>query len=194
MYQAYWGSRSSRRSPPPAASQLVEHSPLHAEALARLAFLVENKSQLGLLVGPAGSGKSLVLVAVCPPGARCRRGRGAGLLRGLSQRDLLLEIATQWGQPARGAPAAGRLWRLATDRLAELRLEQVPAVLVLDDADAVSGRGAGLVRAAPQAARRELTVVAAAGDAAAGARPWLKDLAELRIELPCGPRTKPATI
>ena len=60
MYHAYWGL-----SLPPfsaaAGQALVEQSSLHAEALARLAFLVENQSRLGLLVGPSGCGKSTLL-------------------------------------------------------------------------------------------------------------------------------------
>src|SRR2546423_6188572 len=60
MYQAYWGLKHS-----PFASA-AEHrdltaSSVHAEALARLDFLRESRCTFGLLLGAAGSGKSIVL-------------------------------------------------------------------------------------------------------------------------------------
>jgi general secretion pathway protein A len=183
MYQAYWGLKELPFSPA-AGQALVEHSPLHAEALARLAFLVENRSQLGLLVGPAGSGKTLVLSQF----ARQQRAAGGGVAEltcgVLSQRDALLEMTTQWGvQPAEDA-AGGRLWRLAADRLAELRLEQVPALVVIDDAPSLAADVLDLVQRLLKLPEGQLTVVAAASDWAAGRlAPWMVELADLRIEL-----------
>jgi general secretion pathway protein A len=183
MYQTYWGLKELPFSPA-AGQALVEHSPLHAEALARLAFLVENKSQLGLLVGPAGSGKSLVLAQF----ARQQRSAGAAVAElaggAGSQREALLQITAQWGADPDDAAEGGRLWRLAADRLAELRLEQVAAVLVIDDAETAPAEVLGLVRRLLKLPDGQLTVVAAADDAAAGRlAPWLVELAELRIEL-----------
>ena len=59
MYQAHWGLQES-----PFRGDLDPKSfypsPTHEEALARLNFLVEQHHRLGLLIGPAGSGKSLL--------------------------------------------------------------------------------------------------------------------------------------
>jgi general secretion pathway protein A len=183
MYQAYWGLKESPFSPA-AGRDLVEHSPLHAEALARLAFLVENRSQLGLLVGPAGSGKSLVLSQF----ARHQRTAGAAVAlasaAGVAPRELLFEVASQWGVNPPEAAETGRLWRLASDRLAELRLEQVPAVLILDDVDAAQADALALVQRLLRIADVEITVIAAARELAASRlAAWLQDQAELRIEL-----------
>src|SRR6476661_5158920 len=61
MYQAYWGLQRNLFTSA-AARQSLATSPVHAEALARLDFLCESRCPFGLLVGPAGSGKSTVLV------------------------------------------------------------------------------------------------------------------------------------
>ncbi|MEX2176775.1 MAG: AAA family ATPase [Pirellulaceae bacterium] len=182
MYQAYWGFKQSPFSPA-AGRAVLDESPLHAEALARLAFLVEHRSQLGLLVGPSGSGKSLVL------GEFVRRQQAAGaavalvLAGGLSARDALYDVAQQWGcLPSETDD--GRLWRLATDRLAELHLEQVPAVLVVDDGDAPAADVVTIVQRLLAVPDVELTVVLAAHEQSAfrlGTR--LLERAELRIEL-----------
>jgi type II secretory pathway predicted ATPase ExeA len=182
MYQAYWGL-----SEPPfsaASAAAIEHSPQHAEALARLAFVAEHRSQLALLAGPAGSGKSLVLTHF----ARGQRAAGAAVAlasaASLPARELLWEIAAGWGaDPARGDDL-GRLWRLATDRLAELRMEQVPALLIVDDADAANVDALRLVERIVQSPAAELTVVMAARELPlVRETQWLHALAELRIEL-----------
>ena len=60
MYQAHWGLQESpfRGDLDPKS---FYQSPTHEEALARLSFLVGQHRRLGLLVGPSGSGKSLLL-------------------------------------------------------------------------------------------------------------------------------------
>jgi type II secretory pathway predicted ATPase ExeA len=183
MYQAYWGLSQSPFSAA-AGQAIVEQSPLHAEALARLAFLVEHRSQLGLLTGPAGSGKSLVLSQF----ARQQRAAGTAVAElscaGGPPRDALVEIAMHWGANPDSAADTGRLWRIATDRLAELRLEQVPAVLVIDDAHTAAADVLNLVHRLLKLPDGQLTVVAAASETAIGRLPaWLLELAELRIEL-----------
>jgi general secretion pathway protein A len=183
MYLAHWGLAQ-----PPfaiaASRRLVEQHPVCAEALARLDFLVENRSQFGLLVGPAGSGKSLVLAEF----ARRQRAAGTAIasltVAGVSAREVLLELATAWGAAPHESDDVSRLWRLATDRLAELRLEQVPAALAVDDLDGATSEVLGLVQRLVGVADVELTIVAAARDegiARLGKR--LLDKAELRMEL-----------
>lgn len=183
MYQAYWGLKHSPFAPA-ASRQLVDQSPAGAEALARLDFLVENRSRFGLLVGPTGSGKSLVL------GEFVRRQRATGAavalvsVAGLVAHDALVDLAAAWGANPSEADDAARLWRLSTSRLGELCLEQVPAVLALDDLDAATPDVLALVQRLLHVPDVVLTVVAAARDESVsrlGSR--LLDLAELRIEL-----------
>ena len=60
MYQTHWELDESpfRGALDP---QSFCQSPTHEEALARLHFLVDHHRRLGLLMGPPGSGKSLML-------------------------------------------------------------------------------------------------------------------------------------
>lgn len=183
MYQAYWGLSQSPFAPT-AIRKLVDRHPLCGEALARLDFLVANRSRLGLLVGPSGSGKSLVL------GEFAHRQRAAGAAialvgtTDLDAREVLVELTTEWG--CNPCPALGEtaLWRLAADRLAELRMEQVPAVLALDDLDDAPSDTRSLVQRLLHLPDVELTIAATAHEGQVsrlGSR--LLDLAELRIEL-----------
>ena len=183
MYLAYWGLAHLPFAAA-ASRQLIDRHPQCAEALARLDFLVEHRSRLGLLVGPAGSGKSLVL------GEFARRQQAAGTAvavvsaTGVSARDMLDEVASAWGANPHESDDTGRLWRLVTDRLAELRLEQVPAALAVDDLDSAQAEATALVLRLINVPDVELTVVAAVRDETAariGTR--LLDQAELRIEL-----------
>lgn len=183
MYQAYWGLTQSPFAPA-LCRQLAAQHPLCGEALARLDFLVDHRSRFGLLVGPSGSGKSLVL------GEFVRRKRAAGSAvalidaTGIPATEVLLELAVAWGCDPIATSDPSTLWRLATDRLAELRLEQVPAVLVIDNLDQATGDALIMVQRLLQMVDVEFTVVASACDDAVsrlGRR--LLDLAELRIEL-----------
>jgi type II secretory pathway predicted ATPase ExeA len=183
MYQAYWGLSQSPFAPA-ACRGLLEQQPLAGEALARLDFLVEHKSRFGLLVGPPGSGKSLVLAEF----ARRQRAAGAAVAfvdaTGLAAGELLGELATAWGCDPSSDLAPAGLWRLTTDRLAQLRLEQVHAVLALDDLDQAAREGQTVVQRLLHVPDVELTVVAAAADdAVPRLQPRLVDQAELRIEL-----------
>ncbi len=183
MYQAYWGLTQSPFTPA-TSRRLVDRHPQCGEALARLDYLLDNKSRLGLLVGPPGSGKSLVL------GEFARRQRAAGAAvalvnaTGLSATELLAEITAAWGSNPSAAETTATLWRAATDRLAELRLEQVPTVVALDDLDRASRETLTIVERLLQITDVECTIVAAAGEGSVsrlGAR--LLDQVELRIEL-----------
>jgi type II secretory pathway predicted ATPase ExeA len=183
MYQAYWGL-----SRPPfadeSALQLVEQHPLASEALARLEFLAGSHARFGLLVGPAGCGKSLVLAEFV------RRQRAAGQAAALvsalgnSADEALAEIALAWQVSLDGTPSRGQLWQAVTDRLGQLRLEQVPAILAIDDLDRADESLRLAVERLLRTTEYSLTVVASASEGkVARLGSGLVDLAELRIEL-----------
>src|SRR6478672_2788255 len=60
MYENYWGLQRPIFGSS-AGREALAQSPVHAEALARLEFLVQSRLPLGLLIGPTGSGKTTVL-------------------------------------------------------------------------------------------------------------------------------------
>jgi type II secretory pathway predicted ATPase ExeA len=161
MYQAYWGLKQT-----PfvclAGSGPTAPSPVHAEALARLAFLVENGGRLGLLLGAAGSGKSSLL-AQFVLGQR-KQGTASALISGTGSLpgDVLLELARQWGCNPEPSESTGQLWQRVADRLAELQLEAAPALIALDDADAASSDVHLLLLRLLSLPDMRLTIIAAA--------------------------------
>jgi type II secretory pathway predicted ATPase ExeA len=162
-------------------------NPDREEALARLDFLAENRNRLGLLLGDAGSGKSLLLDQF----AAAQRRRGAAVASanclGLSAHELLLAVALGWGELPDEGQATHQLWQRVADRLVELRYEHVAALLLLDD---VQDASPDLIAAIERLAAADdvgdpcLTIVCAAeteGSFNLGLR--LLSLATLRIEL-----------
>ncbi len=117
------------------------NSPTHEEALARLEWLVAQRQRLGLLLGPSGSGKSLVLTKLAESFAagdaqqvvvKCS-------LLGLDEQQLLLELAQQFELNPRTNLSVPELWRRVVDRLKEYTYQQLGTVLLLDDATIASG-------------------------------------------------------
>ena len=186
MHEAHWGLSESpfRAWLDP---KFYHAAPTHDEALSRLKFLVENRRRLGLLLAGRGGGKSLLLEVL----ARDLRRQACAVVRlnllGLDPRELLWHLALQLGACPLEDDETFRLWRYLSDRLVELRFDQVPTVILLDDADQASPEVLAVVTrilhvdAAPDS---RLTVVLAANrmrGARLGSR--LLDLAELRIEV-----------
>jgi len=186
MYETHWGLTRSPFSGGLDARAFYQ-SPTHEEALARLYFLVERHRRLGLLLGPGGSGKSLLLRFFRDELGR-RGAAVAGLnLSGLGHEELLPRLAEQLGLMPPAAAGTAALWRMVTDRLAEYRFEQRDTVLLFDDADEAEAPVlTQLVRLAKQdvSAESRLTVVLAGRPERLGRLgPQLLELAELRIDL-----------
>jgi type II secretory pathway predicted ATPase ExeA len=118
--------------------RLYYNSPTHDEALARLAWLVEQGKRLGLLLGPAGSGKSLLLQKLSDAQAKIQPTAENVTVRcslfGLDEQQLLLEVATQLELNPRSNLTVPELWRRVVDRLKEHAYQQVSSLLLLDDA------------------------------------------------------------
>ena len=186
MYQSHWGLRESpfRGLVDP---KFFYQSPMHEEALARLQFLVEQRRRLGLLIGPPGSGKSLLL-EVFAAQLRRRGGPVAKLsLLGVEPAEMLWLLAAGWGlslAPTQSLPA---LWRAITDRLIEYRYQRLEAVAILDDADgadaAVLQHVARLARFDPSPETPLSIVLAGRNEGMSRLDSRLLDLAELRIDL-----------
>jgi general secretion pathway protein A len=134
MYQAHWGLKESpfRGCIDPKS---FYQSPTHEEALARLHFLAEQHRRLGLLVGPAGSGKSLLLQVFA--GQLLRRGCPVAKisLLDIDPMEMLWRLASEWGLNPDPSSSAASLWRAVGDRLTECRYQRLETVVLLDDAD-----------------------------------------------------------
>jgi general secretion pathway protein A len=140
MYQNYWGLQRPLFTNS-AVRESLTSSPVHVEALARLDFLLESQAAFGLLCGASGSGKTNVLAAFAEQTRR--RGTLAVLLPGIGDEVFVIEcLATGLGIEIEGT--ANPSWRRIIDRLGELKLEGLSAVLLIDDFD----RSAAPVRTA----------------------------------------------
>ncbi|MGI8978206.1 MAG: AAA family ATPase [Pirellulaceae bacterium] len=140
-------------------------SALHEEALARLAYLAEKGSACGLLLGPGGCGKSLILSRF----AQQQRQQGAAVAAvsamGVLAAEMLTAIASSWGADVRVSDELPLVWQKMTDRLRVLSLEQIPALLIVDDLDQAWGEGAAIVdrlQAFAEGSGANLVLIAAA--------------------------------
>lgn len=144
MYLAHWGLSSEPFSGHRDPAVFVA-TPTHVEALARLHFLADHRRALGLLAGPAGSGKTLINELFG------RRLRAAGALvavvslRGLDDTELLAEVATGLGLNPDPADSPRRLWRSVAERMVACRFERRGCLLLLDDADGCYASGRRVV-------------------------------------------------
>jgi general secretion pathway protein A len=181
MFNTYWGLQRPVFTPA-AARQSLASSPVHAEALARLDFLCESRSPFGLLLGPTGSGKSIVLAEFAE-----RVARGGALVAIASaaaadESSVLVPLAIGLQIPPSGDTRL--LWQQIVDRFEEIKLEGVSAVVLIDDLDRAPAGVLLLVERLLAAGGSALTVVATARAETSrkiGSR--LLDLAALRIDL-----------
>jgi general secretion pathway protein A len=195
MYALHWGLRESpfRNCLDP---QRFYQSPTHEEALARLHFLVEQRRRLGILIGPAGSGKSLLLEVFAQQLRDGGRPVAKLNLLGIQPAEMLCLLAAQFGlnlDPC-GGPALH--WRALSDRLTEYRYQQLDTVVLLDDADqappAVLVQVARLAHYDCSPEARLTLVLAARGDHVGRLGQRLLGLSELRIDVEPWQRTDTA--
>ena len=186
MYQSYWGIKDYPFRGC-LAPEFFYQSPTHEEAIARLHFLVDQQRRLALLIGPGGSGKSLLL-DVFASQVRRSGGRVAQVsLLGLQSDELLWQLATAWGLNPRPTTSLGALWRLLTDRLIEYRYQQLTVVALLDDVDqadpATLIHVTRLARWDPSPEMRMTLVLAGRPEGIQRLDSHLLDLSELRIDV-----------
>jgi type II secretory pathway predicted ATPase ExeA len=186
MYQAHWGLQES-----PFRGHLDPKSfyasPTHEEALARLDFLVEQRHRLGLLIGPAGSGKSLLLEVFARQLRRKNRSVANLSLLDVEPTEMLALLAAQWGATAAWPQSSALLWRAISDRLTENRWQQLDTVVLLDDVDQADDRVlrhvGRLARFDPSPEMRLTIVLAGRNGVTAKLGDSLLDLVELRIDV-----------
>jgi type II secretory pathway predicted ATPase ExeA len=180
MYESYWGLQRPVFGGS-AGREALAQSPVHAEALARLEFLKDGRLPLGLLIGPAGSGKSTVLAEFA------QQARRSGALAAIvpcsgDETFVLARIAT--GLYAEAVGDSIRLWRQVVDRMEELKLEGMSAVLLFDDLDRASAAIVAHVERLLSIPDAPLTVVVSAREGTAGRLgSGLLDQTALRIDL-----------
>ncbi len=162
-------------------------SPEHEEALARLNFLVDNRRRLGLLVGPSGSGKSLLLRVFAEQLRRTAGQVAIVNLLDVEPTEFLWLLAAQLGLHPADGDSAFLLWRKINDRLSEFRYQQSTTVLLLDGGEqadlAVLQHVARLVQFDSTPEMRLTVVLAGQNKMLSRLTQSLLDLLDLRINL-----------
>jgi general secretion pathway protein A len=186
MFLSYWGLGESpfRATLDP---RFFHQGLAQDEAVARLHFLVEEHRSLGLLLGTAGSGKSMLLETFA------RRLPAHGMqwayvsVARMDLRDFLWNAGGQLGVEVSTRASRFTLTRSLTDHVIANRYQQVGTVLLLDDVDEAGAEVlAEIARLAQLNVDRDalLTIVLAGQPSHVGrigAR--LSNLVELRIDL-----------
>ena len=157
------------------------------ESLSRLHFLVENHRRLGVLTGPQGSGKSMLLEVVAKQFRQQNRQVVMQSVMGVDLDEFLWKLAADLGtNPPMHAPPRS-LWRDIDDVLAANRYQRIGTVMLFDDVEeAETDVITAIVRLAQSDASDEsrLTIICGCDEDRLhllGAR--LQDLCDLKIEL-----------
>jgi general secretion pathway protein A len=162
-------------------------TPVQEEALARLHFLVEQRRRLGLLFGPPGSGKSLLLEVLADQLRRSGRAAAKVTLAGAAPAEALWAIAAALGCNLDRQLPPQALWNTIADRLAEFRYQGADVAVLLDDADQCqSGALPYILRLAkhdPSPARRLTVILCGQPECMARLGESLLGLAGLRVDL-----------
>lgn len=186
MYHAYWGLKETPFAACPQADRFFVASPCE-EAIARFEYLLSRGHRLGLLLGPPGSGKTLLLEVLGRQARQKNHQVAIVPLLGLGPDDLLHELAIQWGlaEPHRADPRT--LWCRVTDRIVEVAYEQRSTAILLDDADQARPETLDavlrLVQFRPWFHTRLTLVMAARGDRLALLGERILESAQLRMDL-----------
>jgi type II secretory pathway predicted ATPase ExeA len=186
MYREHWGLREA---PFRACldTRFYYATPGCEEALARLHFLVDEHRRLGLCLGLAGGGKSMLLEVF----ARQLRRQGRQVvnvaLLGADLHEFLWRLAADLGGNPPLDASEFFLWRAATERLAEQQQDRFETVVLLDDGDEAEPPVLDAIARLAECDRSSdsrLTIVATAATMSIRQlTSRLLDQAELRIEL-----------
>ncbi|MBS0264092.1 MAG: AAA family ATPase [Planctomycetes bacterium] len=186
MYANYWGLDEIPFRNTVEARWFYE-SPFHEEALARLLFLVEHRRRCGLLLGPAGTGKTLLLEVL-----RRELTRSCGKLAridacGRSSRELLWEVTSELGLCPRMEDGQHRLWRRLDDHLQAARYSRASTVLLLDHVERAPAETQSMIERLGQLSSRDdagfTIILGVRGERPQNLSNGLLELADLRMEL-----------
>jgi general secretion pathway protein A len=160
----------------------------NGEVLARIEFLVESRRRLAALLGDTGVGKSLLLQTAARKLSRHGRAVAVVDVAGASAREFLWSVAAGLAASPSTEFDNARLWRQIADRISENRLQQINTVLLVDDAGQagpdVMGQVLRMLRLDNSPAARWTIVLTAEPTQAARWSPALRELVDLRIDLP----------
>ncbi|QGJ71153.1 AAA domain-containing protein [Planctomycetales bacterium 10988] len=133
MVLSHWGLTVSPFRQPEKPAWFY-HGPVQEEILARLQFLIEHRHPSGVLVGSAGSGKSLLLQVLSKRLTADGREHLNINLRGCDRHEICWQLAVGLKTQPSPNDSPYRLWRRVYDRLQQLRTLERDLLLIVDDA------------------------------------------------------------
>lgn len=183
MDLAYWGFRRWPFERSLAADRFFA-SPVHDEAMARLLFLVEECRRTGVLIGPAGTGKTYLFKLLQQRAERMGRLTVRADATGLDGHELISEIAAGFHVPCDPDATSARIWNGIQKRFAALSVIQQPVVIAIDHLDLVDFRCQQVVarlRQLADAIGGKLTIILAIRNPIIPAA--VQDIVELRMDI-----------
>jgi general secretion pathway protein A len=187
MYANYWGLKEVPFQNTLDGRWFYE-SPGHEEALARLMYLVEQHRRCGVLWGPAGTGKSLVLELLRREAVRAGAEVALVDLLAASGREMLWEVLAALGLSPAVNESPQNLWRRLHDHVLASRYAHAPLVLIFDHLDRAHADCLSLVERLQHLSAggsSGLTLVlGVTSERAAGIGQMLREISDLRIDLP----------
>lgn len=165
---------------------LIYESPGYDEALSRLLFIIEQQRHCGIVFGPAGAGKSLLLGQLVQIVRRGAREVAAVDVYARGTAEVLWELCGELGLSPRFGDSAFILWRRLLDHFLANRGIALPTVLVLDHSDQGGEECAGLIDRLVHLASQGngLTLILALrGQHLADLPEAFRDATDIRVEL-----------
>lgn len=183
MDLAFWGFRRWPFERSFAADRFFAGS-LHEEALARLLFLVEEHRRSGIVMGPAGTGKTFLLRLVQQRAERLGRLSVRCDATGLDGHELAGQIAVGCHISCDVDASSARIWSGLNARFAALAIVQQSIVVIIDHFDLVQfscQQAVCRLHQLADSAGVTLTVILATRDRIVPAA--LTDFLDLRIDI-----------
>ena len=106
----------------------------HEETLARLDYLVKYQRRIGVLSGPSGGGKSLLLSLSARKWRQANCGVALVNALQLTMPELLARVAADWRHPIAFDKPLPLLWQAVLDAMTVQRCERRASLILVDDA------------------------------------------------------------
>ena len=110
-------------------------SETHTEAMARLFYQIEQLATVGLLTGPQGMGKSLLLNVLQGQIARSQRRLGFVNAWGCDGTEILQRLCRSLRLPVNDSSSRWEMWRRLEQQISANQLCRTPTVLLIDHYD-----------------------------------------------------------
>jgi general secretion pathway protein A len=131
MIEEYWNLQFN-----PFQNQVAQHwyyeSPMHDETLARLYYVIEKRQRCGVFIGPAGTGKSLLLQLLRRQSSRTQRQVALIDVYAMDGQEILWNLLGELGLGSYSQTPPSELWRVLTDHLTGASLSRQQLVFLFD--------------------------------------------------------------